>query len=99
VKQVLPSLGADVQMVSIDVVQQESAELLRRYAIRNGFDWRLAMASNEMDQALVNRFGSGFLTTTSVPMFIIDRNGQVHLTRTGRKSAKDLQDLVIAKSG
>ncbi len=83
-------------MVSIDVVLQESADLLRRYSIRNGFDWRFAKASDEMDRALVNRFGSGFLTTTSVPMFIIDRSGQVHLTRAGRKSAKDLHDLVGA---
>ena len=95
-KQVLPGLSPNVRYVSLDVVPSESADLLRRYADRNGFDWRFAVAGTEMDQALINRFGSGFLTTTSVPMFIIDRHGQVHLAHFGHKSASDLEDLVSA---
>ncbi len=95
-KQVLPSLGPKVLYVSIDVIPSESADLLRRYADRNGFFWRFAVAGTEMDQALTNRFGSGFLTTTSVPMFVVDGHGQIHVAPFGHKSAKDLEGLVSA---
>ena len=90
----LPGLGSQVRYVSIDVVEQESASLLKTYSDTNGFNWPFAVGSTEMDQALVNRFGIGFLTTTSVPMFVIDRKGQVHLTQPGHKSAEDLRNLV-----
>jgi len=93
VKQVLPTLGPSVQYVSVDVVPSESADLLKRYADRNGFNWAFAAASAEMNQALTARFGEGFLTTTSVPMFVIDSKGQVHLTHEGHKSPDELRQF------
>lgn len=79
-------IGDAVISVAIDVDLNEDEALLRKHAERNGFDWRYAIATPELARALADEFGSKFLNPPSVPMFLIDKEGGVHLLDFGQKS-------------
>jgi thiol-disulfide isomerase/thioredoxin len=79
-------IGDAAISVAIDVDLNEDEALLRQHAEVNGFDWRYAVASPELAQALAAEFGNAFLNPPSVPMFLIDKEGAVHLLDFGHKS-------------
>ncbi len=83
-------IGDAALSVAIDVDLNEDEALLKTHADRNGFTWRFAVAPPELAQALVDEFGSSFLNPPSVPMFLIDREGGVHLLDFGVKSVEYL---------
>jgi thiol-disulfide isomerase/thioredoxin len=78
-------IGDAAVSVAIDVDLNEDEDRLRKHAERNGFDWRYAVAPPELAQAFADEFGSTFLNPPSVPMFIIDKQGGVHLLDFGIK--------------
>lgn len=94
VKEVLPSLGPDVLMVSIDVDTTENADQLRRFGDQHGFGWRLALAPRDMLVELQRAYGTQFLTPPSEPMLIIDPRGEAHLIPFGHRNANMIRDLV-----
>ena len=81
-------------MVSIDIVANESPTVVKRYADQNGFNWRFALAPHPMLNDLPIAFGTRFLDTTSVPMFVVDHVGRPHLAAWGRKDPAALSRLV-----
>ena len=87
-------IGDTALSVSIDVDLNEDEALLKTHADRNGFTWRYAVAAPELAQALVDEFGSSFLNPPSVPMFLIDREGGVHLLDFGAKSVEYLIEQI-----
>ncbi|HET9809526.1 MAG TPA: hypothetical protein VFQ66_07485 [Candidatus Limnocylindria bacterium] len=93
INSVLPTLGDDVVMVSVDVDVSESAEQLRRYADSEGWRWRHALATRAYLNTAADRFGTGALNPPSDATLIIDtkRNGEVHF---GSKNAQQIRDLV-----
>jgi hypothetical protein len=93
VKQLLPSLGSDVVMISIDVDLTEDAARLRRYADQEGWAWRHAMASREMLEALDRAYGARFLTPPADPTLLINTKGEV-TAHFGFKDERTLRDLV-----
>jgi hypothetical protein len=94
VKDILPSLGPNVLMVSIDVDTAENADQLGRYAERQGFDWRFAIAPRDMLVELQRAFGPRFLTPPSEPMLIVDPKGEAHLIPFGHRDGNALRALV-----
>jgi thiol-disulfide isomerase/thioredoxin len=80
-------IGDAAISIAIDVDLNEDEALLRQHAGRNGFDWRYAIATPELAQALADEFGNRFLNPPSVPMFLIDKEGSVHLLDFGHKTA------------
>jgi thiol-disulfide isomerase/thioredoxin len=78
-------IGDQAQSVAIDIDLNEDAELLKKHAETNGFDWRYAVATPDLAQALADEFGSHFLNPPSVPMFLLDKEGSVHLLDFGHK--------------
>jgi hypothetical protein len=94
VKSVLPGLGPDVVMVSIDVDTTENADQLRRFAEEKGFAWRFAIAPRDMLVELQRAFGTQFLTPPSEPMFIVDAKGEPHLVDFGHRDANTVRALV-----
>ena len=93
-KDSLPSLGADVVMVSVDVDTTENADQLRRFADQHGFGWRFAIAPREMLVELQRAYGAQFLTPPSEPMLIVDPKGEAHLVPFGHRDANKLRALV-----
>ena len=79
-------IGDAAISVAIDVDLNEDEALLRQHAERNGFDWRYAVATPELAQALADAFGNQFLNPPSVPMFLIDKECGVHLLDFGHKT-------------
>jgi hypothetical protein len=94
VKSTLPSLGADVLMVSVDIDSTENAAQLARFGDKYGFAWRLAIGSREMLAEFQNAFGTQFLTPPSEPMFIVDPKGAAHLVPFGHRDAAAIRALV-----
>ncbi|MFQ5945032.1 MAG: TlpA family protein disulfide reductase [Anaerolineae bacterium] len=82
--------GDEVAFVSLDVDVNESADLLREHATRNGLDWRWAVAPRELARALADAFGMAILNPPSTPVVILDRAQQPHLLRFGIKPASEL---------
>ncbi len=79
IKDTLSSMGADVVMVSVDGDSNEDAALLKRYAERNGFSWRFAVAPRDFMGSLAAEFGNSYLNPPSDPLFVISaKAGQAH---------------------
>lgn len=95
IKDLLPSLGADVVMVSIDGDPNEDTALLKRYAERNGFTWRFAVAPRDFMGSLAGEFGNSYLNPPSDPLFVISaKDGLAHRLPSGSKSADELRAIV-----
>ncbi len=86
-------LGAssDLVSVSIDIDLNEDAPTLKVYAAKQGYDWRMAVATKPLAHALDSEYGTQYLNPPSAPMLFVDRNGTVHTLRFGVKSAEDLR--------
>lgn len=81
----------DFASVALDIDLNESLEDLKSFVDYNGFDWRYAVATRDLAREISRLYGDQFLNPPSTPMFIIDRQGQVHKLPFGIKSAEDLQ--------
>jgi hypothetical protein len=93
INSVLPTLGDDVVMVSVDVDVSESSEQLRRYADSENWRWRHALATRAYLSAAADRFGTRALTPPSDPTLVIDTKGNVE-AHFGSKSEQQIRDLV-----
>ena len=89
-------IGDAAISVAIDVDLNEDNAILKKHAERNGFDWRYAVATPELAQALADTFGNRFLNPPSVPMFLVDKDGGTHLLDFGQKSVDYLNAQIQA---
>ncbi len=87
-------IGDQALSVAIDIDLNEDAALLKKHAEANGFNWRYAVATPGLAQALAAEFGSSFLNPPSVPMFLLDKEGGVHLLDFGQKSVDYLTQQI-----
>jgi hypothetical protein len=78
-------------VVSIDVDESETEQQFLNHANRNQLNWRVAMASRELRQAITRELGPAAITTTSAPVIVIDRQGKATLLRFGVKGADELR--------
>jgi len=85
-------LGEQTDFVSLalDIDANEDTASLKAYTAKNQFTWIYAVTPAEVAREIGNLYGSQFLNPPSAPMFIIDRNGEVHPLPFGVKSADDL---------
>jgi hypothetical protein len=81
----------DFASVGLDIDLNESLEDLKSFVDSNSFDWKYAVVTQEVAREISLLYGDQFLNPPSTPMFIIDRQGQVHKLPFGIKSAEDLQ--------
>ena len=77
----------DLVSISLDVDLNEDAAALKAYALEYGLVGHFAVAPLLMDRALGNLYSAEYLNPPLAPMMIIDRLGQVHHLRYGRKTA------------
>jgi len=83
--------SADFHSVGIDVDPNERAEDLAEYAVREGFDWRFAMADPQLVQLLTDRYGFGVTNPPSTPTFVVSAEGGIRALEFGRvRSAQEL---------
>jgi thiol-disulfide isomerase/thioredoxin len=88
------AIGEAAISVAIDVDLNENAALLKRHSETNGFNWRYAVGTPELIEALAAEFGNRFLNPPSVPMFLLDKEGGVHLLDFGHKSVEYLTQQI-----
>ncbi len=94
IKDVLPKLGDDVVMVSIDGDPSEDARLLRRYADDLGFRWRFAVAPRELMADLARAYGNDVLYPPSDPMFVVSARGVAYRLPAGTKDEDVLRSAI-----
>ena len=87
-------IGDAAISIAIDVDLNENEELLKRHAETYGFDWRYAVATPELVEAFVARFGNQIINPSSVPMLLIDKQGDVHLLEFGHKTVEYLIGVI-----
>jgi thiol-disulfide isomerase/thioredoxin len=80
---------ADFHSVGIDVDPNERAEDLADYAVREGFDWRFAMADASVVQLLTERYGFGVTNPPSTPTFIVTADGGIRALEFGHVRSAD----------
>jgi peroxiredoxin len=84
----------DLVSLGLDIDPNETADILKAYTNKNGFDWLYAVAPAEVAREIGHLYGDQFLNPPSAPMLIIDRQGQVHPLPFGVKSAQALQEAL-----
>jgi hypothetical protein len=96
VKSLHETLGErdDFVSLALNIDPNEDADALRAYTDRHGFDWLYTVAPAELSRELSQLYGNQILNPPAVPMFIIDRKGEVHLLPFGVKSAQSLQQAL-----
>jgi peroxiredoxin len=84
----------DLVSLGLDIDPNETADILKAYTNKNGFDWLYAVAPADVAREIGHLYGDQFLNPPSTPMLIIDRQGQVHPLPFGVKSAQALQEAL-----
>ena len=84
----------DLVSLSLDVDLNESSDILKSHAERQGFDWHFAVVPPEVAREIGQLYGAQFLNPPATPMLIIDRQGEAHPLPVGIKSAKSLQQAL-----
>ena len=87
-------IGDAAISVAIDVDLNEDEALLKQHAESNGFTWRYAVGGQKLVQALAAEFGNKFLNPPSVPMFLIDKRGGLHLLDFDHKTVEYLTQQI-----
>jgi peroxiredoxin len=82
----------DLVSLSLDIDPNESADILKTHTERNGFGWHFAVAPTEVAREIGQLYGGQFLNPPATPIFIIDRQGEVHPLPFGHKEASVLQE-------
>jgi thiol-disulfide isomerase/thioredoxin len=83
--------GTDLVSVALDVDPNEDAATLKKYAAKNGFGWRIAVAPISVGRFLSMNYDEGYLNPPLLPMLFIDRAGGVYGLPFGIKSAESLK--------
>jgi hypothetical protein len=84
----------DLVSVALDIDPNETNDILKIHADKNGFDWVYAVASPEVARDIGQLYGGQFLNPPATPMLIIDRHGQAHPLPFGHKTAQSLQETL-----
>lgn len=84
----------DLISLSLDIDPNESTDILKTHTERNGFDWIYAVAPAEVAREIGQLYGAQYLNPPATPMFIIDRQGEVHQLPFGHKDATVLADAL-----
>jgi thiol-disulfide isomerase/thioredoxin len=84
----------DFISLAINIDPNEDANALQAYTSRHGFDWLYTVAPVELSRELSQLYGNQILNPPAVPMFIIDRKGEVHMLPFGVKNAQSLQEAL-----
>ena len=81
-------------VVALAVDINTSAEELKGYTEKNGFNWYYAIPSAEVIRELGQLYGEQFLNPPATPMLIIDKKGDFHPLPFGQKSAEQLTEAL-----
>lgn len=84
----------DFVSVGIDIDPDEDLGMLAGYVADNGFDWYYGVASDEVIADISSSLGGQFLSPPSVPIVLVDKNGNLHPLPFGIKSAESLLEYL-----
>jgi hypothetical protein len=79
----------------MDIDSNENAEALSAYIDEHDLDWIFVIASTEIKRDISNRYTAQLLNPPTVPMLVIDRNGDVYGLPFGIKNATALYNTIL----
>jgi hypothetical protein len=96
VKKLHAALGPreDFVSVGLGIDPNESADQLKSYVDKNGFNWAYALSPSAVSREMARLYGAQFLNPTAVPMLVIDRDGNAHPLPFGVKGVEMLQEAL-----
>lgn len=94
VAQIREQFGDDVVFIGLSLETNLSNEELARYAADQGFDWRFAVMTPDMLQALADTFGRTITNAPSTPHFVIRTDGTYTDLATGIDSPDQLVQII-----
>lgn len=94
VAQIREQFGDDVVFIGLSLETNLSNEELARYAADQGFDWRFAVMTPDMLQALADTFGRTITNAPSTPHFVIRADGTYTDLATGIDSPDQLAQFI-----
>lgn len=84
----------DFVSVGVNIDPQEDLGMLSSYVDENGFDWYYGVASDEVIADISSSLGGQFLNPPSVPIVLVDKDGNLHTLPFGIKSAQSLLEYL-----
>ncbi|MCB2178666.1 redoxin family protein [bacterium] len=84
----------DFVSVGLNIDPQEDLGMLSGYVEENGFDWYYGVASEEVIADISSSLGGQFLNPPSVPIVLVDQDGNLHTLPFGIKSAESLLEYL-----
>ncbi len=86
--------GDEFVVISLAMDRKEDAGVLNEYASTAGFDWFFVTSTTEIYRDIGNRYGATYLDPTLVPLFIVDKQGNIQNFRKGKMPAEELKSLI-----
>lgn len=72
-------LGEDIVLIDLNVDSDEDANAVREHASRNGFDWRFAVLSDSVTDALIEEFGRRVVSPPQSPVVLLCPDDTTHV--------------------
>jgi thiol-disulfide isomerase/thioredoxin len=72
-------LGDEIVLIDLNVDSGENADTVREHAERNGYDWRFAVLSDPVTEALVDEFGREVVSPPQSPIVLLCPDDSTHV--------------------
>lgn len=72
-------LGDELVLIDLNVDSDEDADTVRQHAEQNGFDWRFAVLSDPITEALINEFGRRVVSPPQSPVVLLCPDDSTHV--------------------
>jgi thiol-disulfide isomerase/thioredoxin len=87
------TIGEKATFVDVTIDENDDPEALRSHAESNGFDWRFAVAPNEMTRDLVDEYGQRVAIAPQSPVIVVCPDGSTQTLSKG-SSVEDIEEAV-----
>lgn len=84
----------DFVAIALNVSDEEDIAMLKAYAEYYEFNWLFTVPSDDIFLQLVSSFGQQYADPTSIPIALIDKNGNLHNLPVGPKTIEQLFNFV-----
>lgn len=87
------SVGDEATFVDITIDENDDPDAIRNHAEDNGFDWRFAVAPNEMTSELVDEYGQQVAIAPQSPVIVVCPDSSTQTLSKGA-STEDIENAV-----
>lgn len=94
IERLLSMDGINVTAVSIDIDLRETEERVKGHIEEHGYDWRYAVATPELKEALIDDYGNAIIDVVGSPILLVCENQSTRLLKRGSKTETFLKQEI-----